>query len=211
MSNLLNKILIIFSLIAIVPGSIAKKKILHNLRYSSLSDDAPYTSIGEESKPLKLSRRTESTNGIPCKSGDAQTCVCPGPCMNHVANTTYCDVKKCYKWDANLGKCEDDGPAFMPAIILQAIPFTGVFGSGFGNMGRWDLFGVAMGIFFGGLVLACIFICLCNDTNDDNGKASCSVSCYTCLLSIAITTYWIWGIVVIANKSILGPNGCKLS
>jgi len=35
-------------------------------------------------------------------------------------------------------------------------------------------------------------------------------SCLGCVWGIGIVAMWIWGIVTIANKSVLGPNGCPL-
>ena len=56
-------------------------------------------------------------------------CVCPGNCMTQYKNTSKCEVKNCYSWDENLGKCMDSGKDFTTAMILQGIPFTGAFGS----------------------------------------------------------------------------------
>ena len=36
-------------------------------------------------------------------------------------------------------------------------------------------------------------------------------SCYGCLLSCGIVAYWIWGIVVIANKEVMGSDGCPFA
>ena len=65
-------------------------------------------------------------------------------------NENYCIPKKCYTFDTNLGQCKKSGTDHVVPLVLQAIPFTAVFGSGFGNIGRWDLFGMYMGILFGG-------------------------------------------------------------
>ena len=94
---------------------------------------------------------------------------------------------------------------------LKAIPFTGVFGSGFGNMGRWDLFGIGSGIWGGGIVLACLFACACSGGENASAEGtSLCMSCWGCVWALGIAAYWIWGIVVIANKTEYGPNGCPL-
>ena len=147
---------------------------------------------------------------VPCLSGLGSTCICVGPCLVPYKNSSDCIPVKCYQWSVNLGKCEETGPVFTPAVVLQAIPVTGLFGAGFGNMGRWDLFGVSMGILFGGLALGCILICCTIGTEKEPVGISCIVSCYNFLLICAVLAWWIYGIVVISNKSVLGPNGCPL-
>ena len=83
-------------------------------------------------------------SGLPTK------CVCPYPCLEQYENRDYCIAKKCYEFDNDLGKCKKSGIDHTGPLVLQAIPITGMFGAGFGNMGRWDIFGMYMGIFFGG-------------------------------------------------------------
>ena len=138
------------------------------------------------------------------------TRTCPGSCMELVNNNTKCILKKCYSWDKELNKCEEAGPKFVPALVLQAIPVTGVFGSGFGNMGRWDIFGIYMGVVFGPLAVLILACCcamfgVCAQNEDRLDCAKCMGSCFGCLWSIAIVSLWIWGIVVIANKEVTGP------
>ena len=58
------------------------------------------------------------------------TRTCPGSCMELVNNNTKCILKKCYSWNKELNECEETGPKFVPALVLQAIPVTGVFGAG---------------------------------------------------------------------------------
>ena len=38
---------------------------------------------------------------------------------------------------------------------------TGVFGAGYGNIGRWDVFGMYMGITIGGCCLSLVTLCAC--------------------------------------------------
>jgi len=138
------------------------------------------------------------------------TRTCPGSCMELVNNNTKCILKKCYSWNKELNECEEVGPKFVPALVLQAIPVTGVFGSGFGNMGRWDIFSTYMGVVFGPfavlLLACCCAMCgACSQNEDRLDCAKCMGSCLGCLWAIALLALWIWGIVVIANKEILGP------
>ena len=138
------------------------------------------------------------------------TRTCPGSCMELVNNNTKCILKKCYSWNKELNECEETGPKFVPALVLQAIPVTGVFGAGFGNMGRWDIFGIYMGVVFGPLAVLILACCcamfgVCAQNEDRLDCAKCMGSCFGCLWSIAIVSLWIWGIVVIANKEVTGP------
>lgn len=157
------------------------------------------------------------TDTVPCKSGAGSACECPGSCMAPMnTNASVCKLNKCYGWDENLAKCAETGPKFTPAIVLQAIPFTGVFGSGFGNMQRWDIFGIYMAVAFGPIALLIIACCFamagcCNQNEDRADCCKCIYSCIGCLWGIAILVMWVWGIVVIANKEIMGPNGCSLN
>tara|TARA_B100001093_G_C26814457_1_gene1009029 strand:+ start:1636 stop:2202 length:567 start_codon:yes stop_codon:yes gene_type:complete len=151
-----------------------------------------------------------TTTSYPCLTGSGQLCVCPGNCMlKPSGNSTYCKLKDCWDWDKDQQECKGVGPKFTPAIVLQAIPFTGAFGSGFGNMGRWDLFGIGSAIWGGGFGLICLCMC-CHMYSGSDGESMGSVCsyCFTLILSLGITAYWIWGIVVIAEKSVLGPDGC---
>ena len=165
-----------------------------------------------------LSNTATSKQMVDCTYPKYPTkCVCPGKCMSQYQNSSKCEVKKCYKWDANLGNCEDAGKEFTPAIVLQAIPFTGAFGSGFGNIGRWDIFGCYMIGIFGSIGFACVFNCcymcktVANSTTDDEQSCMMGInSCYFCLYGVAAMAGWIWGIAVIANKEVLDGNGCKL-
>ena len=165
-----------------------------------------------------LSSTVNSNQMVDCTYPKYPTkCVCPGKCMSQYQNSSKCEVKKCYKWDENLGTWEDAGKEFTPAIILQAIPFTGGFGSGFDNIGRWDIFGYYMIGIFGSIGFACVFNCcyMCKTVakSTTDGEQSCMMSinsCYFCLYGVAVMVGWIWGIVVIANKEVLDGNGCKL-
>jgi len=135
--------------------------------------------------------------------------VCPGGCMTIADNTSnYCILKKCWTWDSDETICKGTGPKFTPAIVLQAIPLTGVFGAGFGNMGRWDLFSIGSIIWGVGFLLPCIIVCIMEYNQSTDNAIHVIFTCYGYILSIAITSYYIWGIVTIANKDILGPNGC---
>ena len=143
---------------------------------------------------------------IPCVSKDFE-CVCPGTCL--INSTKGCYPKDCWKYD-NTNGCAKSGKKWLPAMILQAIPVTGVFGSGFGNLGKWDIFGVYMAVVFGPFCLFCCIICytLSKEVDEDDEKTDCTgclVSILTCVWSTAMTVMWIWGIVVIANNEMKVP------
>ena len=165
----------------------------------------------EAFRKLDATKSNKSNKYVPCIKYNG-ICKCPGNCMDLVNNNTQCKLKKCYNWNNELSECEKVGPKFVPAIVLQAIPITGVFGSGFGNMGRWDIFSIYMGVVFGPFILlimyCCCFIIFCSkesESEDLSNNSKCIPQCFGCLWSITILILWIWGIVVIANKEINGP------
>ncbi len=180
---------------------------------SNICNASNITKIKDITK-LRGLKSVSSKLTVPCKSGTGEKCVCPGGCMIKPANNSnLCTLKKCWRWDDDQTKCVGTGPKFTPAIVLQAIPFTGVFGSGFGNMGRWDLFTIGSIIWGVGFGLMCVLACCCVyilKTDEQNSGADCAPcwSLYGCLFTCGLLAYWIWGIVVIANKDVLGPNGC---
>lgn len=131
-------------------------------------------------------------------------------CLTYDNTTKKCYEKDCWEYTTMDEHCQPVGKPFLPAIILQSIPVTGVFGSGFGNIGRWDIFAVYMSVVFGPLLLLCIGLCisLCRTSElDDDGLtwSSIIVTGFSCLYSIAIVSLWIWGIVVIASKGVDAP------
>ena len=151
---------------------------------------------------------------IPCNTGtEGPNCICPGNCLTYYNSTGGCHPNDCWKWDSVKAQCVESGKEYLPALILQGIPLTGYFGSGFGNMGRWDIFGIYMGVMFGGCALICFCACCvaCKVANSEEihkDNTECGkliTNCNGCLLSIALTTLWIWGIVVIANKEVEAP------
>ena len=142
---------------------------------------------------------------IPCKAGANSTdCVCPGKCLAYASpdgGKDGCFPNDCWEWDRVNDNCVKTGKPFVPAIVLQAIPFTGAFGSGWGNIGRWDMFGIYMATVFGGVGLICLMSCCimsCGEDCKDCGL--CAGYCFTLLWAIAIMALWIWGIVEIANR-----------
>ena len=89
-------------------------------------------------------RELMMTKNIECESNINNSCVCPYNCLSYDNSTGYCQPKDCWKWDEMKSECVEDGKSFLPAIILQAIPFTGMFGSKwkYGSMGYfWSLYG----------------------------------------------------------------------
>ena len=155
-------------------------------------------------------------------TGLPNKCECPYPCLEQVKNENYCIAKKCYTFDDNLGECKKTGHNHVGPLVLQAIPFTGVFGSGFGNIGRWDLFGMYMGIFFGGccfIIMSSLFcLCCCNKSSEeaeplDDKEAfmKCTTSCGTCIWATVIIIFYILGIVWTATEGgVLDADGCPL-
>jgi hypothetical protein len=153
---------------------------------------------------------------IPCNPGTNGTnCICPDTiksdftgCLEYSEKIHGCHPINCWKWNEIKGNCEEAGKDFVPAIILQSIPVTGMFGSGFGNMGRWDIFGTYW------LVIGCGCLCSCcmgagagcaSQADDKHEAMAVGGKCGSCLTSIAIMIMWIWGIVVIANKEVDAP------
>lgn len=159
----------------------------------------------------------KKTEAIPCNPGTNGTnCVCPDVirsdfigCLKYNGEFNGCHPINCWKWNDKKNQCEESGKEYIPALVLQCIPFTGFFGSGFGNMGRWDIFGTYMAVVFGG----CLFICCCGmacsfaskNQEDHESFVQLGTKCGSCLWSVAMLTIWIWGIVVIANKEVNAP------
>jgi hypothetical protein len=147
---------------------------------------------------------------IPCNPGtNGTSCICPNiQCLEYSEKIHGCHPIDCWKWNEIKTQCEEAGKEFLPAIILQAIPVTGAWGSGFGNMGRWDIFGTYW------IVLGCGCLCSCclslvakgvSKAEDNTEAVMVGCRCGSCLLSVAMTIMWIWGIVVIANKEVDAP------
>lgn len=157
---------------------------------------------------------------IPCNPGTL--CVCPGNCLTYYNSTGGCHPNDCWKWDSVKAECITSGKEYIPALVLQAIPLTGYFGSGFGNMGRWDLFGMYMGVLFGGCcsIIMMGFCCLCccnkNDdeleaANDKEAYMKCATNCGACIWGIVILVLYILGIVWTATPgSVVDADGCPL-
>ncbi len=153
---------------------------------------------------------TPLPNPIPCNTGTmGSNCTCPANCLEYSAETGGCHPIDCWSYSTIKAECNEAGKEWLPAIILQGIPVTGVFGSGFGNIGRWDIFTTYMLILFGGCLMICCCGCLCSccaKTEEDKETVTkFGAQCGGCLWSIAITGMWIWGIVTIANKSVDAP------
>ena len=145
-------------------------------------------------------------------------CKCPESCMIPEKTENYCVLQNCYKYDENLGECSEDGFNHLTPVILQAIPFTGVFGSGYGNIGRWDIFGLYMGISLGGCTFilcsfcGCLFCC----PQDKDGETKetallCWSRCGYCVWLMVLLGFYISGIIQMATPgSVLDENGCPL-
>jgi hypothetical protein len=166
---------------------------------------------------LQPIRGLQSIEKIPCIPGtNGTSCICPDKsksdftgCLTYEESLNGCRPIDCWKWNKIKNQCEEAGKEFMPAIILQSIPLTGVFGSGFGNMGRWDIFTTYIIVIVGG----CLFICCCGmgcacvsrQAEDSETFVKLGTQCGSLLFTIATVSLWIWGIVVIANKEVEAP------
>lgn len=158
---------------------------------------------------LKNLNEIQLPEAIPCNPGtNGTSCVCPAKCLMYSGETGGCHPMDCWSYSDIKDDCNEAGKEWLPAIILQGIPVTGVFGSGFGNIGRWDIFGTYMIIIFGGCLATCCCGCICSACNKESDREAMtkvgSNGC-GCLVSIAILVMYIWGIVVIANKDIEAP------
>ena len=168
-------------------------------------------------------RRAEQIVETPIKSWNCSivdnTCKCPESCMIQKTGESYCVLKDCYKYDENLGLCAQDGYHYGGPLALQAIPMTGVFGAGYGNIGRWDVFGMYMGITLGGccFILATLCACLfvCPEGKDDTESKETGLlvwsKCGYCLWGVAVLVFYVIGIVQMATPGlVIDGNGCPL-
>ena len=154
---------------------------------------------------INFSRQlTTVADPIPCDEGTSGTgCVCPGKCLTYYNSTGGCHPNDCWKWSNMKSTCEEDGRPFIPAIVLQAIPVTGVFGSGWGNIGRWDIFGYYMAVVFGGLGLMCLLACCLgvgSSEGDSQSAGLCCGYCFALLWGLSLIALYVWGIFAIASK-----------
>ena len=174
-----------------------------------------YAHIACAAKQVTTDKHSEYT----CVAGFGETCNCGPPCLKQNSNVT-CIPKDCFEYDYADNTCKNTGPEKSAAVWLSAIPLTGVFGSGFGNIGRWDLFAIGMGILFGPLCLfccigaCCVFCSSQKEEDDTDTQTVCSAvfgQIFGCCWGIAILVFYIWQIVIIVNGEVLGPNGCSLA
>lgn len=174
--------------------------------------------INHSFKVRKLSQKVD------CLRDSFNNCVCPGSCMTHRNNNSYCLVKNCYTWKSddseNKGTCEQTGYNHVTPIVLSAIPFTSMIGIGYAIIERWDLFGMQLGILLGPCCLICCmnFAAFYHENKDDgdvlNEKASliqvCS-KCFSCCWVFALLIMWILSIIWVATPGeILDGDGCPL-
>ena len=168
-------------------------------------------------------RRVEQIVETPIKSWNCSivdnTCKCPESCMIQKTGESYCVLKDCYKYDENLGLCAQDGYHYGGPLALQAIPMTGVFGAGYGNIGRWDVFGMYMGITIGGCLFilvtlcACLFVCPEGKDDTDSKETGLLVwsKCGYCLWGVAVLVFYVIGIVQMATPGLVNDgDGCPL-
>jgi len=109
-----------------------------------------------------------------------------------------------------------DAPRLVPALLLQIfVPF----GAGFAYMGRWTYFAIACSL---GVTSCCgptiAHVCAGLGTEVtynvlEKKELGAGVGCWSCLIccvNLASIAFWIWGITVIANKSLMTGDGCPL-
>ena len=158
-------------------------------------------------KNERILNRAIVSDRIKCTSFN-NSCICPAECLD-LDNNGYCIVKKCWEWSGLNNSCFETGPSYTNALVWQSIPFTGIFGAGFGNMGRWDLFAYGSIIWGVGTILPCILLCIYMFTFIDVNPIKV-FKIYVSLFSCIVLAYYIWGIYLISNKIVRDSNGCKL-
>ena len=144
----------------------------------------------------------DESQTVPCKQMELGLCICPGSCMDSVENE-YCLVRKCYQWDENLGKCDVDGNRSFAGSILMHI-FLGWVGGGVGYLHQWVWFGVWWGVIVGTVVLVMFMSILCSKDCSECFSWLCGIA-----LGLFIVITWIYLMVLIAQKDLTGPDGCK--
>jgi hypothetical protein len=159
---------------------------------------------------------------MPCNYPENKAiCVCPGDCMIQLNNNSYCKLKKCYKWELDNNKCKGSGENYYAALILHAIPPTGIIGIGDLIMKRLDLFAISLGISLGG----CIFIlcsgCCCGyytAKKNDHGEGESVEKISRCYVKNGSITWllfmflwWCYRLYFIGTNQWLDGNGCVLS
>jgi len=168
-----------------------------------------------------MRKLVDTSQKVECTYPDNNNiCVCPGPCMEHIKNSTNCGLKHCFKWNKELKRCEGSGKDHTTPLILSAIPISSQLGIGYGIIGRWDLFGMQLGITFGPCIIICILSCILllknneNETDVDNTIElyGCLSYCTGCIWSIAILIFYILAIIWMATPNeILDSTGCPLT
>lgn len=160
---------------------------------------------------------------VDCDRDSFNNCMCPGNCMTHRNNNSYCVVKNCYKWNKDdtksKGSCEQIGHEHIAPLVLSAIPFTSVMGIGYAVIKRWDLFGMQLGVLLGPcfiLICCCCCFTLCKKSDDDElgDTVLCGdilSRCFSCCWGVALLVLWILSIVWVATPGgILDGDGCSL-
>lgn len=163
-------------------------------------------------------------NTYPCKNVDKNNiCICEKKCLTHYVyeNKTYCKLDSCWKYKDD--ECLPNGKNYITPLIFSVIPFTSVFGVGYGILERWDLFGMQLAITLGPIVLfccgGCFAVCCCNKNDslneiDDDSTVYTKIfgSIYKCCFSILLLVFWVLSIVWVATpENIKDGNGCYLS
>ena len=135
---------------------------------------------------------------------------CEVPCKVWVEDMNMCVVRKCYKWDDYLGKCESAGPSKITGLILSVIPVTSMLGIHWIVAGQWGWFTVSIVTTFGFCVLTCILLgcsmCLCKTRTSESFSECWGMfsKCFVVIQTIAMIVLWIMGMVMISENNIRG-------
>ena len=200
-----------------------KETSINSTNFNSIKFNSIKSYLRKQANHLRiLSVNTVATEKVDCSRDTSNNCVCPGSCMTHSNNNSYCVVKNCFTWvkdnTENKGICKATGHDHLAPIILSSIPFTSVLGINYAIIERWDLFGMQLGVLLGPCCLLC---CLCvlvlreNDKNEDAlsgpGCYELFTRCFSCCWAVALIMLWIMSIVWTATPgNITDGDGCPL-
>ena len=200
-----------------------KETSINSTNFNSIKFNSIKSYLRKQAKHLRiLSANTVETEKVDCSRDTSNNCVCPGSCMTHRNNNSYCVVKKCFTWvkddTESKGTCKATGHNHVGPLVLSAIPFTSMMGISYAMIERWDLFGMQLGVLLGPcFILCCLCVLLLRKTDNDDDTLSgpgcyelvtrCSICCW----SFALTILWIMSIVWTATPgNITDGNGCPL-
>merc|ERR1711924_48705 len=103
-------------------------------------------------------------------------------------------------------KCAN-APEMTTALILQIF----LPGVGFGYMGRWDWFCIELGSIFMPCILVCCAVFLQAKPGNEEAWFPWICGGLSGCFCVAPAVIWFWGIIVIANRSLLCGDNCMLA